>query len=66
MSPAQDRQEAKESDRSNSREERIRRRAYELYLARGHEPGIEIQDWVRAEEELKREEEAARLWRLGH
>ncbi len=34
------------------REERIRRRAYELYLRRGNQPGSEIDDWLQAEEEI--------------
>jgi hypothetical protein len=66
MAPAQDRQEIKESDRAISREDRIRRRAYEFYLARGREPGKELEDWVRAEQEFEREQEAVRLWKLGH
>ena len=67
MARPQDRQEANRPNRSISREERIRRRAYELYVARGREPGREIEDWLRAEQELvKQEEEAARLWKLNH
>ena len=31
----------------------IARRAYELYLSRGSEPGHEVEDWLRAEAELK-------------
>jgi DUF2934 family protein len=34
------------------REERIRRRAYELYLRRGNRPGSEIDDWLQAEGEI--------------
>lgn len=34
-----------------SREE-IRRRAYEIYLGRGQQPGNEIEDWLQAEREL--------------
>jgi hypothetical protein len=34
-------------------EEQIRRRAYELYLQRGDAPGDELQDWLRAEIELR-------------
>jgi Protein of unknown function (DUF2934) len=34
------------------REERIRRRAYELYLRRGNQPGSEIDDWLQAEGEI--------------
>ena len=32
--------------------ERIARRAYELYLARGGADGREMDDWLRAEKEL--------------
>jgi len=31
----------------------IARRAYDLYLARGCEPGHEVEDWLRAEQELR-------------
>jgi hypothetical protein len=43
--------EVQEQD-SLLREERIRRRAYEMYLERGAEPGLEVEDWLRAEREL--------------
>jgi len=33
-------------------EDQIRRRAYELYEARGCEEGRELEDWLRAEEEI--------------
>jgi hypothetical protein len=33
-------------------EERIRRRAYELYQARGREDGHELEDWQQAEAEI--------------
>lgn len=33
-------------------EERIRQRAYELYVARGSASGSEIDDWLQAEEEI--------------
>lgn len=36
--------------------ERIAARAFELYLARGGEPGQELEDWFRAEAELRGEE----------
>ena len=36
----------------SSLEEEIRRRAYEIYLGRGEEPGHEIEDWLQAEREL--------------
>jgi hypothetical protein len=35
-----------------SREERIRRRAYELYVQCGNLSGSEMDDWLRAEEEI--------------
>ena len=34
------------------RDEDIRRRAYEIYLDRGEEPGLELDDWLQAEREL--------------
>ncbi len=34
-------------------EEQIRRRAYEIYLARGAVPGDPMKDWLQAERELK-------------
>lgn len=33
--------------------EAISRRAYELFQERGREPGRELDDWLRAEHELK-------------
>jgi Protein of unknown function (DUF2934) len=33
-------------------EEQIRSRAYGLYLLRGGEEGHEVEDWLRAEEEI--------------
>ena len=33
-------------------ESRIRERAHELYEARGREDGHDLEDWLRAEEEL--------------
>jgi len=34
------------------REHQIRLRAHELYEARGREDGHEVEDWLRAEEEI--------------
>jgi hypothetical protein len=34
-------------------EDEVRQRAYELYLSRGSEPGSELDDWFRAEQELQ-------------
>ncbi len=39
-----------------SLEERIRQRAYEIYLQRGDEPATELDDWLRAEAEILRED----------
>ena len=35
-------------------EERIRLRAHEFYEARGRKDGHELEDWLRAEEEITR------------
>jgi hypothetical protein len=40
-------------------EERIRRRAYELYVQRGNQSGSEIDDWLQAEKEIRRAQEQA-------
>jgi hypothetical protein len=37
-------------------EERIRARAYELYQSRGGEPGQDLNDWFRAEQEILQQE----------
>jgi hypothetical protein len=34
------------------RKEDTARRAYELYVQRGGEPGEDVEDWLRAEKEL--------------
>ena len=46
--------ETQEEDRllDSMREERIRRRAYEIYLERGGEPGHDREDWIQAEREV--------------
>jgi hypothetical protein len=40
-------------------EERIRRRAYELYLERGNQSGSAQEDWLQAEEEILRHHQDA-------
>jgi len=35
-------------------EEEIRQRAYQLFEARGGEEGRELEDWLQAEEEIRR------------
>jgi hypothetical protein len=66
MAGPPDSQDIDRSSRFISRDERIRKRAYELYVERGREPGKELEDWLRAEQELRQEEEAGRLWKLNH
>jgi hypothetical protein len=39
-----------------SREERVRRLAEELYRLRGDRPGSAVDDWLRAEEEIRAEQ----------
>jgi hypothetical protein len=39
-----------------SPEERIRRRAYEIYLRRGNQSGSELGDWLQAEKEFLQDE----------
>lgn len=36
--------------------EQIAERAYEFYLARGGAPGHDVEDWLRAEAELRAEQ----------
>jgi hypothetical protein len=43
----------------SSVKERIRRRAHELYIQRGSQPGSELDDWLRAEAEIIRAQDAA-------
>jgi Protein of unknown function (DUF2934) len=42
-------------ERNAAREEKIRLRAYEIYLERGEQPGSELGDWCQAERELEGE-----------
>jgi len=53
--------EAREQNRllDSMREEEIRRRAYEIYLARGGEPGHDLEDWLQAERELMTDQSEA-------
>ena len=49
---------AKHSDKSkavkpnSTREHEIKRRAFEIYLESGSEPGRDLEDWLQAEREL--------------
>ena len=44
-------------DETLLREERIRRRAFELYIKRGKVPGHELDDWLQAEQEIVRRQD---------
>lgn len=39
-------------DRAVEQLDRIRQRAYELYVARGQEDGHQLEDWLQAEAEI--------------
>jgi Protein of unknown function (DUF2934) len=56
-----ERAEAQEQDRSLdlTREEKIRRRAYEIYQERGGEPGHDLEHWLQAERELTADQSKA-------
>ncbi len=41
------------TDQPKVTEEQIRRRAYQLYVARGKKPGDPLRDWLQAEKELR-------------
>jgi len=56
--PATARQAKTPASETLTLEERIYRRAYELYVLRGNESGSELDDWLQAEEEIRRAEEA--------
>jgi hypothetical protein len=43
---------AKNAKNHKVAEEAIRQRAFEIYLARGGEPGYALDDWLRAKREL--------------
>jgi hypothetical protein len=47
-------------ERKELSKEDIAHRAYQEYVQRGVEPGIDIEDWFRAEKELTGESVAAR------
>ena len=40
-------------------EEQIRQRAHEIYLQRGCQDGLELDDWLQAEAELNQETESS-------
>jgi hypothetical protein len=39
-------------EQDSTHEHEIRRRAFEIYLERGGEPGRDLEDWLQAEREL--------------
>ena len=42
-----------------SHEERVRLRALEIYKRRGNQPGTPMEDWLRAEKQIREQEERA-------
>jgi hypothetical protein len=50
--PQQQQQQEVQGEDPASREERIRRAAYDAYERRGGEPGDEVQDWLDAESQV--------------
>jgi len=44
--------EERERFSQSTSEQKIRQRAYEIYLKRGGQPGSELEDWMQAEREL--------------
>jgi hypothetical protein len=44
----------------------VRSRAYEIYIARGEQPGRELDDWLQAEQELGFAAESASVRQNGH
>jgi len=62
MSASTHQSESQQSQRpidSLSFEERVRRRAQQIYRQRGNAPGSELEDWKQAEEEMVLAREAA-------
>lgn len=43
----------KQSQRNEDTDQKIQKRAYELYVTRGQELGHELDDWLQAEREVK-------------
>ena len=58
IDPRQPRTEIEERGHP-TREDEIRRRAYEIYLDRGAQTGRELEDWLQAERELTAEQRRA-------
>lgn len=51
-SPANANQQKPNDRQQEALQERIQKRAYELYEARGAAPGHELEDWTKAESEI--------------
>lgn len=50
-------QPAVQPDNDLPLEERVRRRAHELFVERSHQPGSGVEDWLQAEDEIQSMEE---------
>jgi len=53
--------EARPQVQAEPHEEQIRRRAYEIYLARGDAPGDPVADWLQAEQEVHDKEQGSSM-----
>jgi len=53
------RQNIQPTQSGNGLDEQIRRRAYELYEARGREDGHDVEDWLHAESEIAQQQSKA-------
>jgi hypothetical protein len=51
--PSQEAETGETSLGRSTREEKIRRRAYEIYLEHGEQPGRQLDDWLQAERETE-------------
>ena len=51
--PSQEAGTGEVAEAHGARAEDIRRRAYEIYLERGEQPGRDLDDWLQAECELE-------------
>lgn len=55
-----DKEHQPSTDESVPNQDAVARRAYELYEARGGEPGHELEDWLNAEQEVNKESQVVR------
>lgn len=49
--------QTQQAEATNGTQQLVQQRAYELYLNRGQQPGHELEDWLRAECEIREQQE---------